>query len=419
MLRDRLKAWGANTKIKRSVHFTIEPSKALSIPAEGIGQHQLLFDLNRWHDLWWQQRMAGGQTTSPDINILYDFCDVARVAVQRDSASTWRNLRWQADKVASIDWSKLTPLGLLRLASRDACFAFRGKALSILQAPWINIVTKSMPRRHPIMQLMGQRCHTDAHLRIWHALLAMHESKVRLYDAEDRRETTIARARVNIAAILIQLDQQVQADEILHPCTISAEVEASANARDQVYYMLGQSSQLQENYEQAAQYFWRVKKYACGGMPSRVNIANQLAKCLLWSGEGLKAHEVLQELFNDLQSRDVQESCYAADQIWLSSCLENMIEDFAPVPEFRAMADRFRKLKSINFDDEPIELKGEAAQFHDTESMEALTQGSSLSWNASHSQPPSFNLSMTSLNAVPTRDGLGPYVCQRNGQLGF
>lgn len=412
MLRDRLRAWGANTKNKHAIHLTVEPFRTLNTPAEGAQQHQLLLNLNRWHDLWWERRIEGTQDTSPDINVLYDFCDLARAAVRRDNPSTWRSLRRQADEVASVEWSKLTPLGLLRLASRDACFAPREKMLSSMEGPWVTIITKSLPRGHPIMQLIRQRCHTEADLWIWHALLAMHESKVRLNDESERRETTIARARVNVAAILIQLGQQQQADEVLHPCTTSPEVEASANARDQVYYMLGQSSYFQGDYERAAECFWRVKEYACGGMPSRVNIANQLAKCLLWSGDRRKAHQVLQEVLIDLQAQDVQDPGYEAEKIWLSSCVENMIEDLSPLPEFGFIIARFRRLDVISFNIESVEPKAEAETYHDKDSMEALTLAGSADNNAGQMQAAAF---WPPTNTMLEENGISKSIWKYNG----
>lgn len=142
MLRDRLRAWEANTKLKKAAKIETgtadgtaaagaetEPTRDLNTSAENVYQRQFLNTLDAWYDVSWARKQKWATAETPSSATLVDFAEIASIAINTESRKVCqpvlRPLRGGAVTQNKIYAFFHTLAGLPCVDGRDACINAR------------------------------------------------------------------------------------------------------------------------------------------------------------------------------------------------------------------------------------------------------------------------------------------------------
>lgn len=94
MLRDRLRGWEVNTKLKRATSVAtsatdvaisnevqVEPTRDLNTSAENVYQRHFLNNLDGWYNVSWRRKQMWATEETPSSAMLVDFAEVASIAI--------------------------------------------------------------------------------------------------------------------------------------------------------------------------------------------------------------------------------------------------------------------------------------------------------------------------------------------------
>lgn len=216
----------------------------------------------------------------PSVSVLGRIRLPAVIAFEQDNGRAWSHVKGLFDRVAQQDWSLLRPHQLLRLALQFLQLA-RNETLATLTPITKDLLTRHLSSSHPIRLLLE---HLGSYAenfdtRLGYALLAMHESKLMIYRDVHAHASGIGDGRFSVAAIFMELDQDVRAGEILHQYASSVDSDATRDIGGHtlcnIYNVLGRSSHRQRKYENAAQHFRCAERFNKGRIihgQSRIDI---------------------------------------------------------------------------------------------------------------------------------------------------